>query len=405
MLGELIRTLIKKTLRSDSGNVAVLFAVTLPLVIGGAGLGVETTYWRYRQTQLQTAADAAAYAAAIEMRRGSGGTAILNAAKSAADDNGFSAASTTTAITYPAAKTVQVALQTQAERFFTAYFSNTPVVVRAQAVANYSETSQACILALDPAASSAIDVWGSAYLKLQGCSVMANSISATAATTGGSSTTIVPCVVSSGGVSFSGTVNLTECGGAITDAAQAADPYKTVPQPTAGTPPCKNANGGGALTPGNYCNGFSLNKDATLAPGDYIISGGDFDLHGNFTLIGDGVTIYLMNGARADINGTVTVKLRAPTTGPDAGILFFGDRTSTGGAVNLFNGTANSLLTGALYFPSQALEYKGNFSGVGGCTQVVAKTIKWSGNATISQDCSSLGLKSVPIPGAVRLIG
>ncbi|MER8955396.1 hypothetical protein NKH98_22120, partial [Mesorhizobium sp. M0833] len=28
-----------------SGNVATIFALSLPIVVGGAGLGVETSYW------------------------------------------------------------------------------------------------------------------------------------------------------------------------------------------------------------------------------------------------------------------------------------------------------------------------------------------------------------------------
>jgi Flp pilus assembly protein TadG len=27
------------------GNVAIMFALFLPVIIGGAGFGVETTYW------------------------------------------------------------------------------------------------------------------------------------------------------------------------------------------------------------------------------------------------------------------------------------------------------------------------------------------------------------------------
>ena len=30
---------------SERGNVAIIFALTLPIVAGGAGLGVETSYW------------------------------------------------------------------------------------------------------------------------------------------------------------------------------------------------------------------------------------------------------------------------------------------------------------------------------------------------------------------------
>jgi hypothetical protein len=119
---------------------------------------------------------------------------------------------------------------------------------------------------------------------------------------------------------------------------------------------------------------------------------------------GSGVTIYLTGGARVRMNGNAEVNLSAPTSGPYAGILFYGDRTVTG-LTNEFNGTAASGLTGALYFPSQAVSYLGNFSGQGGCTQVVARTIVWSGSTSVAMDCSALGLSTVPLVSAVRLVG
>jgi hypothetical protein len=61
-------------------------------------------------------------------------------------------------------------------------------------------------------------------------------------------------------------------------------------------------------------------------------------------------------------------------------------------------------LTGAIYFPRQRVNYLGNFSGQNGCTQVVADTIQWSGNSTINQDCSSLGMKDIPAARSVAVV-
>ena len=63
--------LFKRFGAQAKGNVAMIFALALPLVVGGAGFGVETTYWYYRSVELQAAADAAAHAGAIERRAGS----------------------------------------------------------------------------------------------------------------------------------------------------------------------------------------------------------------------------------------------------------------------------------------------------------------------------------------------
>jgi len=37
----------------DKGNVAIVVALCLPLIIGGAAFGVEVGYWRYDQVRLQ----------------------------------------------------------------------------------------------------------------------------------------------------------------------------------------------------------------------------------------------------------------------------------------------------------------------------------------------------------------
>ena len=74
-------------------------------------------------------------------------------------------------------------------------------------------------------------------------------------------------------------------------------------------------------------------------------------------------------------------------------------------AVAATNSTAlrNSELTGAIYFASQAVEYLGNFSGIGGCTRIVARTVEWTGNATINQDCTALGIPPIPAMQLVKL--
>jgi hypothetical protein len=129
----------------------------------------------------------------------------------------------------------------------------------------------------------------------------------------------------------------------------------------------------------------------------------DFKVNANAVVTGTGVVIYLSCGSTVSMNGTATVQLDAPTTGPYAGILFYGDRDCGTGS-NTFNGTADSRLTGALYFAQQDLNFLGNFSGAGGCSQIVAGTIQWSGNTLINQDCTSLGMRDIPAHQRVRLV-
>jgi Flp pilus assembly protein TadG len=391
-----------QSLHANDGNVAVMFAVMLPLIVGGAGLGVETTYWRYKQLQLQAAADAAAFAGAMEKRAGSDQSIIAAAASTAASQNGFAVGAGTIAVATPVGNptALEVVLRADAPRFFSGALLNTPVPLRARAVAEYDGSSAVCVLALEPAAPQSLIISGSAEVTLQGCNMMANSIASDAVVVQGSAELTAPCVISVGGASITGDLNLTACPSVITQAPRAADPYKDLTAPSA-TGSCLSDHGS-VLTPGRYCSGMDLG-DATLQPGVYVVSGGDLRINAHAEVQGTGVTIYLQGSARLHVDGSAEVVMSAPTSGPYSGILFFGDRASLGGS-NIFNGTASSSLTGALYFPSQAVEYRGNFSGENGCTQVVARTVQWTGNSSVGVDCTSLGMQTVPTMSVVKLV-
>ncbi|RVB58875.1 hypothetical protein EN906_32655, partial [Mesorhizobium sp. M7A.F.Ca.CA.004.06.1.1] len=76
--------------RSTGANVATIFALTLPVVVGAAGFGVETSYWYYNSLRLQATADAAAYAGALEQISGSDKPTIVAAATQSAAIVGLS---------------------------------------------------------------------------------------------------------------------------------------------------------------------------------------------------------------------------------------------------------------------------------------------------------------------------
>ena len=54
-----IRT-IRQLLREERGNALALTALAMPLLIGAAGLAVDTISWTYSKRDLQGAVDAAA---------------------------------------------------------------------------------------------------------------------------------------------------------------------------------------------------------------------------------------------------------------------------------------------------------------------------------------------------------
>ncbi len=393
---------------STSGNVAVVFAITLPVLLGAGGLGVETSYWFYRSLQLQSAADAAAYSAELERLAGSKTAAIEAAAADIATSNGFEKSGGTLTVHTPpttgpntSAHAVEVVLSQTLERYFTSIFSSDPVVLSARAVAKSSTVSKACMLALDTMASKAALFAGSSNLTLTACSVMSNSTAADSIKVQGSAQLKVSCLMSAGGMDLGGGAVSTTCATPITRTQPAIDPFVDLPVPPV-TSPCRSSKGA-TLQPGTYCSGLSLSGTVNLNAGVYVIDGGDLKINANAIITGANVTIYMKCGSRVSMNGTATIKLSSPTTGSYSGVLFYGDRTCVGGS-NTFNGTATSLLTGAMYFAKQDVNFLGNFSGSGGCSQIVAGTIQWSGNTSIKQDCTSLGMRDIPANLTVQLV-
>ena len=393
---------------NEKGNVAIIFALALPIIAGGAGIGVESSYWYYQNLQIQAAADAAAFAGAIEKRSGATAYQILASAKSLATQNSFDLTTGVIEVNSPPLSgpntvnsAVEVLVTLPLERYFSKLFVDGPVVVTARAVAQFETSSNACVLALEPSDSRSVLFSGNSSLTLVGCDIMANSIAPDAIRSQGLSDMTVDCLITSGGVDLNAHVTLTECVNPIVFAPTIADPFADLPVPTP-VGGCLSDNDP-ALSPGNYCNGMSMNHDTVLASGTYFVSGGDFSTNGSADVSGHDVTIYLDGGARVRMNGNSEITLTAPTSGVYSGVLFFGDRTHSGTTKNKFNGTADSNLTGALYFASQPVDYLGNFAGTDGCTRIVALTIGWSGNTQFSQDCTHLGLRELPSMQLVRI--
>ena len=70
------RLSLRKLAREDAGNVLAITAASLPLLIGAAGLAVDTAQWSYWKRQLQREADSAALAGAFAIAQGKDAVAV-----------------------------------------------------------------------------------------------------------------------------------------------------------------------------------------------------------------------------------------------------------------------------------------------------------------------------------------
>ncbi|MGE5504578.1 MAG: hypothetical protein ACM31L_09160, partial [Actinomycetota bacterium] len=274
--------------------------------------------------------------------------------------------------------------------------------VAARAVAKMGTPGDYCVLSLDPHQGVAVDVTGSATINLANCGVVANSDSAQAISVSGSADLYAKYVQAVGGYDVSGSGNMV-VDSVITGASAVADPYASLAIPSYGGCTKNNytSHGTETLSPGVYCGGmsFNANTNVTLSPGTYIVKGSTFKVNGQATITGSGVTIILTgssgNYAQVDINGGATVNLSAPTSGTYAGVTFFQDHNAPSGGDNKFNGGANMQVNGVMYFPNQEVDFSGNNStAANACARIVARLVKFTGNADMGDKCTGTGVAS-----------
>ena len=159
------------------------------------------------------------------------------------------------------------------------------------------------------------------------------------------------------------------------------------------------------MTPGRYCADMSFNTLVKMSPGTYVIDAADFKLYGGGAhLIGDGVTIVLMNGASmTSLNGSAKIELSAPTVGDYKGVAVYSDPvTQPAGDIVKINGSFDSAVQGLMYFPNQQLEYGGNATSASECTLLIADKIELTGSAEFkTTSCKTVfGIKP---PGNIRV--
>jgi Flp pilus assembly protein TadG len=410
--------LLTRFQRDQSGSYLVISAVLMPVLVGLVGLGTDYGVWLGVSQRMQAAADAAAFSAATLLTNNSGGDATTQA-DAIASSFGFTDGlnGVTVTVNKPpgsgphiaTAGAVEVIIQQPQRRFFSAMIFPGSVAVAARSVALSGNNGLGCVLSLNPTASGAITLQGTSDVTLGGCTLYDNSSSGSALTVGGSATLSALAVDVVGGIS--GKSSITASNGVTTSASSMADPYSSASyDPYSGcTYNNYTAKNTVTLSPGVFCNGLSLNAGAnvTLQPGTYYIDRGGLSVNGGATLTGDGVTLVFTsstgnNYANATINGGATVNLTAPTTGPTAGIVIFGDRNMSEGTSFKFNGGASQVFSGAIYVPEAAAQFAGGANTSKACTQLVANTITFTGNANFAINCSGSGTK--PIGSSTALL-
>lgn len=427
-----------------SGVVGILFALAMPILVGFTALGIEVGLWYLERRELQMAADAAAVSAAYEILHQNSDDTVTGAARLEVEQHGFDPDVGSFVVSHPPATgantanadAVEVSLTQPRSLLIARMFLGDAISISARAVAVPNPSGVACVLSLDPSAAAAVAVSGSGTVDMPGCVVASNSSDAAAIELQGNGTLTAQSLSTPGGfskVGNAGSLNVTEA--IRTGTTALSNPYADLAVPSHGACDVDDYStgdsGGGGKSPKKsgdsdddppqpgtvYCGGMKFGSQANVdfTPGTYIIVGGTFDVSGGATLTcsactgGNGVT-FVLTGSGSDyagvsINGNGVVDLSAPSGGALPGMLFFQDPAAPSGAINRFNGNATMKLHGALYFPNQKVDFRGNSTVAEvTCTQIVAAQVEFSGSSAIGSDCDNTGVQEINAGGTISLI-
>lgn len=417
---------IRDWIRDTRGAAMVMVAVTLPVLLGMAGLGVDLSGWYAERRITQNMADSAAVAATHAKMAGKTQQEIEAEALAEAQRNGYQAAPgdeivvTLLGSTPNGAATseVEVIIRRAAPAFFTSLFINYEPMVAASAKGGIRSNGENCIIGLHEYQPRTVNFMGNTTVVAE-CGVYSHSEANESLYVGGNATLFANPAQARGDIVASGSGEIYSENGNLMpfQGIQNPDPWASLQiagdMPTGCTinglnvgsnqtqsiaPPVAN----GAV---KICGEFTVRGDLDLAPGTYYIYDADITINSQATVTcsicvgSDGVTLVVTGSSASNvgdirINGGATVELKAPGTGHYAGLLLYKDRIADGSGTNRLNGGSNMFLKGGVYAPTERLDFIGG-TDLPGCIQMVALFIDFSGNSYLQNDeavCADVGL-------------
>lgn len=414
----------KRLWRDCSGNTLIIVGAALPLILASAGLATDTIQWTLWKRELQRAADSGAIAGVYDrVAKGNttGTSAVVAHDLTINHHTGIGLVTGYPQVTFPSNSgdmrdQVRVVLAVQKRLPFSSMFmSSSPTIIARSTAASVPGGDEYCVVALETSASkTGLNVGGSSAIEMD-CGMISNSPSAnkSAINTGNASTVKASVFASVGGLQHSTNWNV---GKYDPGATAAEDPYAGInPAPSEFTPCAANppaftettvvAAGTtsicvGSLSIGSNKTNAAMSNGTTLHDVTIYITGKNASTAGSAVVQGTmnctRCTIVLTNKDASttakigtfDMNAQSKLNISAPESGKYKGIAVMQDRraTDTNGSSspNKFNGGGSQVISGALYFPSQAIDYSGNGTATAVCTRFVARRVTFIGNSATS---------------------
>ena len=427
--------LLRNHLRKQSGIVALVVALLLPVLIGMLGLVLDLGFAFHYKRIMQTATDAGAFAGAIAILREEDSQLNTKVLYDAAK-NGFDGShGETRTINRPPDSGdfagdnlfVEVIISQQLNTFFMPVLGIYDTTVSTRAVAGVM-VSAYCIYVLNGTANKAFETSSASSLLAPNCGIKVHSCDLEALSVTSGSVVTAEVIDVCGQVNTSGSTVTPEpetevCDGTPCDRGE--DPLAYLPDPVVPNG-CAftefNASSQGAegnryqINPGTYCGGITIESGShvNFNPGIYYLKGGTvagLNIDSNSTATGFGVSFYNTETAGypyspIQIDSGSHVEFTAPSgTNTDFdGILFWQDRNISGNYDNKIESDNSSYFEGTLYFPTQHLMFHSNTIGdnAAAWTLVVVDTLEISSGTDVTVNSNTTGNQTILEPVLVE---
>lgn len=438
---------MKRLWKDRSGNALAIAAAAFPLLLGAAGLAADTIQWTLWKRELQRAADSAAMAGVYDrVAKGSttGTNAVVDHDLTLNQHTGIGLVTGYPQVTFPGdsgdlKNQVRVVLAvTKPLPFSSMFMSASPTIIARSTAASVPGADEYCVVALEPNSSkTGLTIGGSSAIEMD-CGMISNSPStnSSAINNGNASNVIASVIASVGGMKYSTNWQVGKYdpyASSVDDPYGDIDPSSSEMTPCAANPPSFTettvvAAGTtslcvGSLSVGSTKTNALMSDGSTLHDVTIYITGKNANIAGSAVVQGTlnctHCTIVLTNKDMAtdakigtfDMNAQAKLNISAPESGKYKGIAVMQDRrakdTTGSSSPNKFNGGGAQVISGALYFPSQAIDYLGNGTATAICTRFVARRVTFTGNSATSNkfqkgsDCPFYG--DDPIGGGRRV--
>lgn len=399
------------------GVFAVKFALLVPALLMTVGLAIDYTRFVRDKGILQAAADAAALAAAKELSLTDTKTESMSAVAQEVVrrhleiryDNAADRPAVTVTTGFsrdPVEVTVDV--KSRFVPYFGRLFEARLPDAQARAKARIVGQPNICVLGLNPREGGTISLEQNARVTGRNCAVYSNSVHGNGLKSKNSAMLEASFICSRGGKDGGpGSFNPDP----MVDCPQFDDPLADRPEPAVGACDSKAPTvitRDTTLSPGTYC-GLEIRARArvTLLDGIFVIKDKPLVVTDGAALTGEAAGLYFTGAsARLKFDRRSTISLKAPTTGPMAGLLIFGSRAPGPSLTHEILSDDARVLIGTIYVPKGELriDAQSPIADQSAYTAIVADTMRLYGGPHLVLN-TDYGATDIPVPEGIKGVG